>query len=1037
VEHLRRPRKIGNLEREMKSVFSISSAAEKPRRFVQTFFLTSVVVALLAAPTPGNAQDLTQPGATKAKSAQKLDAHSKAANNLKKPAAAKISPVANTTNRFALKQQAQYGVASRSEASDETGMAEDPDAAEAEAYQTRAYPAPYVPQQLTVNAQRGWASLNAHRVGGGKNQPGTWTLAGPSTANFPSILTFSGASYTTSGRITALAISPNCSTNGCRMWVAAAGGGVWRTDNALSGSGPSWTFVSNSFSTNAIGTLTYDFPTNTLYAGTGEPNASADSEAGFGIYKSTDGGDTWTHLAANASVPAETIDCGAIFGPPFSVMTAPAYNGPAFDGRSISSIVVDGSTLYVGSTRGVRGVSSVLSGGAVTLAPGLPPYGLWKSTDGGATFTLLNHQAVCLNPTLSGGAGIIQSSFGSTRGVNHIELDPSASSTIYVAAFPQNNAPPVNTKGGIWRSTDSGATWTQVKTALKPAQNTDRAEFAVTKLANGKTRMYVGNGNVGSPAARFYRSDDVATGSPVFTDLTTTQNINYCTGQCWYDNFVVSPAGYPDTVYLGGSFQYGEYGSKTNGRGVVYSTDGGASFTDMTWDATTNTTPAGSCCQPNPVAPNGMHPDQHALVVSPTNPALFFEGSDGGLVRSSGAFADISLQCTTYRGLSGADLALCQQLLSRVPTHLFSLNKGLSTLQFQSLSVAADNPKHLQGGTQDNGTFETYGSAVVWPQILYGDGGQSGFSTNNSYLRVNTFTGKANDVNFENGDPSKWVVASGPIVSSSESSQFYPPVIADPNPAAAGTIFQGSNSVWRTQDWAGDQTYLETNCPEFTTSAANRACGDFVRIGPTGSTSLTASGGYRGTTRAGGNVAAIQRTASDTGTLWAATTTGRVFISKNADAAASSVTYQRLDNLPSATASPGRFISGIAIDHANPNHAWLSYSSYSALTPSTSGHVFEVTYDPIANDAIWTSLDGSGVTAFPDFPATSLARDSNGDLYVSNDWGVLRLPSGSSDWEVAGTGLPMVEVAGLTIVPGARMLYAATHGRSAWRLTLP
>ena len=233
----------------------------------------------------------------------------------------------------------------------------------------------------------------------------------------------------------------------------------------------------------------------------------------------------------NTSVPSGTVDFGAVFGPQFGVMTAPAYSGPAFDGRLISSIVVNGSTLYVGSTRGVRGVSSVSSGGAVTLAPGLPPYGLWKSTDGGATFTLLNSQTICLNPTLPGCAGIIQASFGSTRGVNHIEVDPSTSATVYAAAFPQNNAPPVNTGGGVWRSTDSGTTWTQIKSALNAAQNTDRAEFAVTKLPSGSTRMYVGVGNAGAPAARFYRSDDVATGSPVFTDLTTSQNINYCTGQ--------------------------------------------------------------------------------------------------------------------------------------------------------------------------------------------------------------------------------------------------------------------------------------------------------------------------------------------------------------------------------------------------------------------------------------------------------------------------------------------------------------------------
>src|SRR5207244_10402171 len=126
-----------------------------------------------------------------------------------------------------------------------------------------------------------------------------------------------GVAYTTSGRITALAIAPNCNNNNCTVWVGAAGGGVWRTNNALSGSGANWTFVSGSFATNAIGTLTYDAANNVLYAGTGEPNSSGDSEAGLGIYKSTDGGNTWTQLAANTSVPTGSgVDCDAVFGAP-------------------------------------------------------------------------------------------------------------------------------------------------------------------------------------------------------------------------------------------------------------------------------------------------------------------------------------------------------------------------------------------------------------------------------------------------------------------------------------------------------------------------------------------------------------------------------------------------------------------------------------------------------------------------------------------------------------------------------------------------
>src|SRR5438874_2186973 len=893
-----------------------------------------------------------------------------------------------------------------------------PMAAAEEAYANRAYPASDVPFKLTVDAQKAWANVKSLAP-----SAGVWTLVGPSIPNVPDILTFSGRDYTTSGRITALAITPTCTNNDCMLWVAAAGGGVWRTSKALANP-PNWTFVSGSFATNSIGTLTYDAATATLYAGTGEANASGDSEAGFGIYKSTDNGNTWTQLVANTRVAAMPTGCGA----------SPKYTGPAFNGRAISSIRVSGSTMYVGSTRAVRGVSSV-TGGTVSLAPGLPPPGLWKSTDGGANFTQLSPEGVCLNPLLKGDAGKFQSTFGSARGVNHVEFDPNyaTNTTLYAAAFPRLTA----SGGGVWRSTDDGATFTQIYTALDPANINDRSEFAVT-TASGLTRMYVGDGNTGSPTAHVFRSDDVATGVPVFIDLTAAespagQTDNYCSGQCWYDNFVVSPAGFPDMVYIGGSFDYATYGFATNGRGVLYSTDAGASFTDMTWDSTTKPTPPGSCCQPNPIAPNGMHPDQHGFVVSPGNPGLFFDGSDGGLVRSDGAFADISSQCTTYRTtLSGNDLLLCQQLLSRVPTHLYSLNKGLSTLQFQSLSVAADNSAHVQGGTQDNGTFDRTSSSLTWPQEIYGDGGQSGFNVGNSAQRFNTFFANYTDANFQNGDPSKWVVISGPLFA--ETSAFYKPIIADP--FVAGTIFLGEQSVWRTQDWGGDQATLEANCPEFTTAGNQPGCGDFVIIGDgTPSTQLTdALWGDR----SGGTVAAVTRSSTDSSTLWAATSTGRVFFSSNADAAPASVVWERLDS--SSTVDPNRFVSGITIDPANPNHAWIAYSSYSSLTSATPGHVFEVTRSA-PSTATWTSLDGSGATAFPDFPATAMARDSagagNGDLYVSNDWGVLRLPNGSTNWEVAGTGLPKVEVAGLTIVPASRVLYAATHGRSAWKLKLP
>jgi hypothetical protein len=74
---------------------------------------------------------------------------------------------------------------------------------------------------------------------------------------------------------------------------------------------------------------------------------------------------------------------------------------------------------------------------------------------------------------------------------------------------------------------------------------------------------------------------------------------------------------------------------------------------------------------------------------------------------------------------------------------------------------------------------------------------------------------------------------------------------------------------------------------------------------------------------------------------------------------------------------------------------------------------------------------------FGDLPVNDLVRDGvTGDLYASCDFGVLRLAAGTTTWTSAAPGMPNVEVAGLTILPGDRILYAASHGLSAWRLNI-
>lgn len=867
-----------------------------------------------------------------------------------------------------------------------------PDSYEAQQVAELAYPSNTLKASLFQHARD---YFTGHIRGRSHEHSNGWQLVGPSTATQPAVLNFfdnQASDFQVSGRVTAMAVDPHCSASQCRLWVAAAGGGIWRNDNALD-SHSHWTYLSGDFGTNAIGALTYDSSTGTLYAGTGEPNASGDSESGVGIYASRDGGNSWYFLPGS-----------------LSTMFA----------RSISSITVDPHnprTLYVGTARGVRGVSSV-TGGAVSLAPDAAAWGLWKTTDGGRSFT-----------QVWDGAGTI-------RGVNHVEMD--SHGTIYASAFGE----------GIWRSSDGGSTWEQVFASQDPGDSSSRTEFALNTTPDGHTRIYVGDGGVelnatigpfGVPASNsgVYRGDAVDTKTsaqltdgvtnPGFVALTSTTDpsdptYDYCEGQCWYDNYVVSPAGHPDTVYVGGSFDYNFYYAFNSGRGVLLSQDAGQTWTDQTRDNASPTT--------------GIHPDQHSLVVDPANPLLFFEGSDGGVVRSSGQLTDASGNCYTGYGTYTSN---CQEMLSAVPTKITTLNDGLSTLQFQN--AVPDGNGNLIGGTQDNGTWLGSQSSSSWNQTIYGDGGVAQFDSQNPSIMLNEFYDQASDVNFENGDPSAWVITSAPFYLSNEGSEFYKPQLADP--VVGGTLFAGLQHVWRTKDDGGDKSTLEANCPEFTVYANTPGCGDWVALGdPAGTGGPGTPGDLTSASygdRNGGFVAALARTPSDSSTLWAATATGRVFVSTNADAPTTgAVTFTRIDN----ASSPNRFVSGITIDPGNADRAWITYTGYNANTPSTPGHVFQVDYNPTAGTATWTDID-NGTGPIGDLPVTGIARDdATGTLYVSTDFTVLAdsaSPNGTYDgnWRPAAGSLPLVEVAGVTIDAKSRTLYAATHGRGIWSLQLP
>jgi hypothetical protein len=490
---------------------------------------------------------------------------------------------------------------------------------------------------------------------------------------------------------------------------------------------------------------------------------------------------------------------------------------------------------------------------------------------------------------------------------------------------------------------------------------------------------------------------------------------DFCGGQCWYDQPIATPAGHPDSLWIGGWMQYGELNphSPSNGRAVMRSVDGGANFTDMTDDAQS--------------PPDWLHPDQHVIAFAPGNPDIAFIGNDGGVFRTGGSFTNSSGVCAG-RGLTGADLADCQQWLSAIPTQLTAINSGLATLQFQSLSMNPQNPNDLLGGTQDNGTLSYRGSDASWFETINGDGGQSGTDVENPNIRVHSYYAPQLDVNFHGVDTQGWDWVSDKLLASGEAAGFYVPILSDP--VRSGTIFVGLQHVWRTQDSGGSQAFLDAHCNEFgippygSDQAFTGNCGDWQPIG--GDLTSAAYGADKG----GGYVVAIARPAHGNA-LWAGTRRGRLLISTNGNfPQAAAVNFTRIDT----SAQPKRFVSGIAVDPKNPYHGFVSYSGYNAYTPSTPGHVFDVTFDTKTGTATWVDLSHD----LGDQPITGVALDSNtGDLYASTDFGVVELPSGSTSWVTAGSSLPPVAVYGLTINSQAHVLYAATHGRSAYRLSLP
>jgi uncharacterized repeat protein (TIGR01451 family) len=358
----------------------------------------------------------------------------------------------------------------------------------------------------------------------------TWTPLGPapiSNGQRP-------GNGPTSGRINGIAAHP---TDPNTLYVAAAGGGVWKTTNG----GSTWSPLTDSEITLSMGAIAIA-PSNpsVIYAGTGDANFHIDSNYGRGVLVSTNGGTSWT-LRNNAS---------------------------AFDRKAISEIAVDPTNANVAYV-------AVGGNGGVNGTPGNT--GIWKTTDAGVNWT---HSTIDLT---------------SAQPWTSVRIDPNNPSILYAAVGQYTGSTP----NGVYKSTDAGTSWNLLATAPSGGA-TGRIVVAIAK-SNSQV-VYVSVASPGSYGLyKFMRSDN---GGATFTDL-TAGTPNYMGSGGWFATTLIVDPLNSAIVYAGG-------GAGTNS--ILRSINSGVTWTDI------NTGPSG-----------GPHGNHHAAAFDASGRLL--DGTDGGIYR--------------------------------------------------------------------------------------------------------------------------------------------------------------------------------------------------------------------------------------------------------------------------------------------------------------------------------------------------------------------------------------------------------------------
>jgi photosystem II stability/assembly factor-like uncharacterized protein len=783
---------------------------------------------------------------------------------------------------------------------------------------------------VTVPKPDGNVRLSSGGGGNGTNV-GDWYFIGPKLLATPYQIYYGPPGSYTSGRVNGVAYDP---VNPGTIYLSGAQGGIWKSTDG----GQTWICVSNAnnwpYPQHVTAVAVH--PTNgTIYAGTGDFNTGEGAGTAGGLIVSSNGGETWSRLPSNPTEQAKLA------------------------GQTVSTIIID-----------------PVNPNLITIATGRGPGGggIWRSTDGGQTWNRANGTG---NAAWSGLERCVP---GGVLGA------------VYVACAIGN---------GIYFSLDQGANWQRIANAPlafnNPASPSGGIGLRIGASKSIPGVVYVIDASAAALDGRIFRGTLTPSGQWNWSDITSGFPIaagGFNTfAQASYDLHITTTRqfinGAPgDTVYAG----------TINLNAAAL---GGTDWTDISFTLTPQAL---------------MHNDQHSFAENPHQIYKAMAGNDGGIYG------------VNFNPNTG--------------TWVFDdrLSATLGITQFYKADWDASDYTVMLGGTQDNATPQASGTLDRWNNVGGGDGGGCAINLVNPNLQ---YTTSQNGVIYRttNRWSSTGLIAldffwgDTNIVSLESEAPFVGVVETSKSLARPNFLYYGTQYVWRWSETTG--WLVNDNDPPL--------------IKPMGDEQLADDGAFvsaiasarRGMFEADGRVLEVpigelSYPVTEGNVVYAGSSDGQLWMTRNAlDTDADTdheITWISL-NVPTL---PTGAITSIKV---NPNNA--ADILVTVNNGATGGTVLRCT-NTNSPAPVFTPRNGFGDARLPGafINDISIAPDDPNTWYVASDIGVFITTDAGGNWADATLplGLPQVECTAIEAMPvrtdGTSAINVATYGRGMWRLDL-